>query len=171
MPDWVRFTWQLPGRRFDAAPAPGYALRAGTVSDVPAMVRVVAAAYASDPVWASMRADIERRVGARTRALVGDPGAHFAVAACDGTLVGVSGAVVSHETGQNFVTGICVDPAHQGRGIGTALLADCLGWLRDRGLPEATVITERHATAALVYARFDARRDEGADYADPPRTG
>ncbi len=68
----------------------------------------------------------------------------------------------------NLITGICVDPAHQGCGLGSALLGGSLAWLRDNGLTMATVTTAADAIAAKVYARFGAVRTINVEYSDPP---
>jgi GNAT superfamily N-acetyltransferase len=68
----------------------------------------------------------------------------------------------------NLITGICVDPAHQGRGLAVALLAGTLAWLRDNGLREATVTTAADAIAAKVYARFGAVQTKDASFPDAP---
>lgn len=64
-----------------------------------------------------------------------------------------------------MITGVCVDPAHPGRGLGAALLARSC----DQGLAQATVTTDAAAAAARVYARFDAIRVENTVYRDPPK--
>ncbi len=167
-PVWVRFAWVLPGRQFEAPPPDGYRLRAAGPADGPGMIRAIVAAYASDPAWADMLADIERRQRERVGRLLGSGSAHFIVAEYGEHIVGASGVAISHPMRQNLITGICVDPAHQGRGLGSALLARSLAWLRDAGLPEAVVITDKAANAAALYARFGALRTEGVAYPDPP---
>jgi GNAT superfamily N-acetyltransferase len=133
------------------------------------MLDVVANAYASDPVWHGLTTDINRRVGDRIRASLCDPTAHFVVAEYDSRIVGLNGVALEHVTGQNMITGICVCPAHQGVGLGTALLGRSLEWLRDQGLVNATVTTDARSNAARVYARFGAIRTEGVDYHDAPK--
>src|SRR5262245_16984606 len=133
------------------------------------MLEVVRAAYAADPVWQPLVVDIERRVGARIRQSLGNSGAHFVVADDGPHLVGLSGVALDHPTGQNFITGICVAPAHQRRGLGTALLSASLAWLRDQGLSVATVTTDARSIAAGVYQRSGATRTEGVAYPDAPR--
>ncbi len=60
----------------------------------------------------------------------------------------------------NLITGVCVAPAHQGRGLGAALLRRSLAWLRDQGLTSAAVTTDASAVAARVYDRFGAIRTD-----------
>lgn len=161
---WVRFDWPLSGRDFEVSVADGYRLRAALSDDLSAIRRVVVTSYASDAVWAGKTDAIEQGVGGRIRERISDPGAHFVVAEQDGRLVGLNGVALTSPTKMNFLTGICVDPAHQGRGLGAALLGQSLVWLRDQGLESATVTTDAGAVAARIYERFDASRTVGVDY-------
>jgi GNAT superfamily N-acetyltransferase len=91
------------------------------------------------------------------------------VCECAGHLVGLNGVALTYETGQNLITGICVDPAHQGHGVGTALLGRGLEWLRDCGLSHATVTTEAQSKAARIYAHFGSVRTDHVDPGDAPK--
>ncbi len=77
---WVRFDWPLTNRTFDASIAEGYRLRPANSGDLDAMRAVVASAYRSDPQWAGMTVEIERRVMARVGARIAYPDAHFLLA-------------------------------------------------------------------------------------------
>lgn len=168
---WVRFDWPLAGQEFEITVAAGYRLRAARPEDLDAMLAAVAAAYASDPAWTNMTDDIERRVGGRICARLSDPGAYFVLAECADGIVGLNGVAVKSTTGMNLITGICVNPAHQGRGLGVALLGRSLEWLRDQGLVQATVSTDKNAAAARAYDRFGAVRVENVEFPDPPEQG
>lgn len=166
---WVRSDWPLHGRAFDVSVAGGYRLRPATGADLDAMRAVVAAAYASDPQWDGMTGEIERRVMARVTDRIADPMAHFLLAVSGRKVVGLNGVALASETNMNLITGICVSPAHQGRGLATALLGGTLTWLRDNGLSEATVTTAADAVAAKIYARFGALPTMDVSFADPPK--
>jgi GNAT superfamily N-acetyltransferase len=161
---WVRFDWMLTGRDFEISLADGYRIRAAHSDDLAAMQDVVANSYASDAVWAGKTDAIEQGVGARLRERVSDPGAHFVVAVSDGRIVGLNGVALNSPTKMNFLTGICVDPAHQRCGLGAALLGQALVWLRNQGLESATVTTDIDAVAAHVYNRFGAQRTHNVTY-------
>lgn len=153
---WLRYEWPLTDREFKTRLADGYRLRAANDGDLDAMSTVVASAYTSDPSWDGMIDDIKRRVMARVRERIGDPEAHFAIAEFEGKIAGLNGVAVSSPTHMNLITGICVDPKHQGQGLGVALLGYSLAWLRGQGLATASVVTDPNAVAARIYARFDA---------------
>lgn len=162
--NWVRFDWTLAGRCFEYSLADGYRLRAAQADDLAPMQNVVAAAYASDTIWAGKTDAIEQGVVARIRARISDSTAHFVVATHGGDIVGLNGVSLTSSTQMNLLTGICVDPAHQGRGLGVALLGQALTWLRDQGLESATVTTDAGAVAARIYDRYGATRTPNVTY-------
>ncbi len=170
---WTRFDWTLEQADLGSRVPDGYAIRGAVSADIDQMMEVIVVAYRSDPVWSGLEADIERRVGGRIRRLLGPTGgidgAHFIVAVHAEKIVGLNGVAVDHESKQNMITGICVDPEHQGRGLGTALLGCSLAWLRDQGVKRATVTTDVRSAAAAVYGRFGAIRTDGASFENPPR--
>lgn len=168
--NWVRFDWRLSGREFDFSVADGYRLRPASSADLDAIARIVAAAYATDPQWDGLTADIERRVMARVTDRITDPTAHFLLAVYGQKAVGLNGVALKSETKMNLITGVCVEPMHQARGLATALLGGTLTWLRDNWLSEATVTTEADAVAVKVYAGFGAVRTMGVAYSDSPKT-
>ena len=57
---------------------------------------------------------------------------------------------------------LAVDPDHQGKGLGAALLLDGLDWLRRRGARHAIVNTqEANLNALALYERLGFRRKPG----------
>jgi len=101
----------------------------------------------------------------RINETLGATGCHYVVAEFNGQIVGVSGVSRSHWTDQNLLTGICVAPEHQRRGLGAYLLAASLRCLRDMGLVAAKVYTEAGSLAdQKIYPRFGSQREEGVQY-------
>ncbi len=62
-------------------------------------------------------------------------------------------AVCGRAGDEGFVQRLAVDPAHQGSGVGSALLLDGLRWLRRRGARRALVNTQRVNERALTLYR------------------
>jgi len=64
-----------------------------------------------------------------------------------------------------YLQRLAVHPDHQGRGTGTALVADALGWARRRGADELLVNTQEHNDGALrLYLRLGfAPQPDGLD--------
>jgi uncharacterized protein len=162
---WVRHRWNLP-LSIPSTHVDGYTIRTAAAHERDAVLRVVLAAYASDPIWLPMMEGITRRMTRRIDETFGSNGAaYFVVADRDGAIAAVSGVAESHWTDQNLLTGICVLPPHQRHGLGAALLAESLRWLQSRGLKEARVYTERGSLAdRKIYPRFGSTREEGVDY-------
>jgi GNAT superfamily N-acetyltransferase len=86
---------------------------------------------------------------------------HRVAAAGDGATVGY--AITGRAGREGFLQRLAVDPAHQRRGIGTALVADAIGWLRRRRVGTVMVNTHGDNAAALaLYERLGfVRLDQG----------
>lgn len=162
---WVRFTWPLSDLRVDVPAPRGYRFRAARAEELDDVIRVVISAYASDPVWRALLAGITDRMTQRIRETLGAADSHYLVAEFNGGMVAVSGIARAHWTDQNFLTGICVAPEHQRKGLGRYLLAASLGRLREMGLGIAKVYTEAGSLAdQKIYPLFGSVREEGVDY-------
>lgn len=168
---WVRYDWRLadlPGE--PPTIAADLTIRDGRPGEAPALADLVVAAYGSDPTWEEMMEGIEIRMRDRVMATFGRPGSAYAVAVdLDGAPVGCSGVAVEHETGQNLLTGICVLPSHQRRGLGRRLLWESLRRLGGLGVERPRVYTEEGALADVhIYPAFGSERLAGVVY--PPVT-
>lgn len=162
---WVRFRWSL--HEIDAAPRvpTGYTIRHGADSDGSIILDVVLQAYGSDPIWRPILDSICDRMCERIQTTLGHADTTYFLAVWGAAVVAVSGVAESHWTDQNLLTGICVLPQHQRRGLGTALLALSLLWLRERGVHEARVYTQFGSLAdRKVYPRFGSGREADVEY-------
>ena len=80
------------------------------------------------------------------------PSSRFRVAVIDRRVVGY--AVTGRAGRRGYLQRLAVEPAMQGRGLGRALVADSLDWLRRRGVTEAVVNTQVQNDRALqLYLR------------------
>ena len=169
---WVKFVWDLPGRDFEAPVPDGYGLRTARPDESEVVATVSVDAYASDPTWKPLISSIRKRMTDRVSQAFAEEDSSFICATQDDRVVAVSGIAETHWTRQNFLTGICVLPGHQRRGLGLCLLAESLRWLRDRGLQTANVFTEEGSIADIgVYPHFEPKRITGVEYIDPPKAG
>ena len=101
----------------------------------------------------------------RIQATIGGPNSRYLVAESNGGMVAVSGIAKDHWIGQHFLTGICVLPAHQRRGLGKYLLGFSLLRLREMGLEMVRVYTEAGSLAdRKLYPLFGSSREEGVEY-------
>ena len=77
----------------------------------------------------------------------------------------VSGIAKEHWTDQNLLTGICVLPEHQRKGLGRYLLGLSLLRLKEMGVQKAQVYTESGSLAdKKIYPIFGSHREEGVRY-------
>jgi ribosomal protein S18 acetylase RimI-like enzyme len=163
--EWVRYIWDL--RRLPpSSPLPSpYRTSDASPRQFDEVLAIVVAAYASDAIWAPVIDRIQDRMRARIAETLGALGAAY-VAVTDGAeMVAVSGLAREHWTDQNLLTGICVLPRHQRRGIGSWLLGESLRRLREMGLDLARVYTESGSLAdRKIYALYGGRRESHVQY-------
>jgi GNAT superfamily N-acetyltransferase len=117
-------------------------LRDATLADAPALVPLMAAL--GHPTDAAA-------LGAGLAAILGHPDYRTVVAAEGGQPVGLVGMRrgLRYESG-GFVqlAALVVDPAHQGRGIGRALVRAVEDWARGLGAEMVTLNSGHHRTSA-----------------------
>ncbi len=108
-------------------------------------------ARAFDPFWKLDRANLVEAIQATPFTRV--TGAY--VSGLQG--YAITGLAADH----GYLQRLAVDPSTQGRGIGTALVHDALGWLVERGATGASVNTQEHNSRALaLYERLGFHRVE-----------
>lgn len=135
-------------------PAPPARLRRARRRDHDRVLEIDAAAF--DDFW---RLD----QGGLLDALDATPSARFRVALDPAGGDAIVGYAVCGRAGRRgFVQRLAVAPPLQGRGLGTALLVDGLGWLRRRGVTRAVVNTqESNEGAVRLYERLGFERQPG----------
>ena len=67
------------------------------------------------------------------------------------TETGMIGFSFANRSG--LIWALFVRPGHEGRGVGTALLNECLNWLRDQGVKRAFLDTDPGTRAEVFYRR------------------
>jgi N-acetylglutamate synthase-like GNAT family acetyltransferase len=108
---------------------------------------------------------ISARMTERIETTLGSENADYLVARREGEIVAASGVAAEHWTEQNLLTGICVLPEHQRKGLGRHLLGLSLLRLKQMGLRHAQVYTEAGSLAdGKIYPLFGSRREEGVRY-------
>jgi ribosomal protein S18 acetylase RimI-like enzyme len=148
MGSWVRYSWDLTDLTgADQQPPSGFHLAVAARRDEATILQVVLEAYGSDPAWAEMLPAIERRMRARVAETLGRPSCEYITLTQQNRPAAVSGIAREHWTDQNLLTGVCVRPEFQRRGLGTFLLGHSLERLRRMGLATARVYTESGSLA------------------------
>ena len=162
---WVRFSWDLVHASLPTIPPANTTIARANPESAAAILEVVIAAYASDPVWKDMLPAIKTRMSSRIAETIADESCEYLILSKDGQLVGVSGIADAHWTGQNLLTGICIRPEFQRQRYGTFLLGYSLHRLRTRGLKEAVVYTENGSLAdRKIYPLFGGARQSNVEY-------
>jgi ribosomal protein S18 acetylase RimI-like enzyme len=130
--------------QIDPAPAPpGCDLRRGRRRDHDAVLAIDHAAFA--PFWRLDAVGLDEALAATVNV-------HFQTARAGSRILGY--AVCGRAGHRGYVQRLAVDPAVQGRGVGAALLADGLRWLRRWGARDALVNTQEGNERSLrLYQR------------------
>ena len=116
-----------------------------TADDESATVALWEAAGLTRP-WNDPRADFRRALEGPTSAVLG--------VRRDDALVGA--AVVGEDGHRGWLYYVGVAPAHQGGGVGRALVEAAEGWLHARGVAKALVMVRRENDAARgFYSAMD----------------
>jgi GNAT superfamily N-acetyltransferase len=121
-------------------PPPDRRLRRGKRRDRPSILDVDRAAF--EPFWRLDQLGLQDALGAT-------PASRLRVSA--GPVVAY--AVTGRAGPRGYLQRVAVHPHHQGRGWGTALVADALRWLGRRGATTAVVNTQEANTTALELYR------------------
>jgi|SRR5438552_6646178 len=162
---WVRHRWNLRGVDFTLSVPPGYQERSATTADGVRVLDVILRAYGSDPIWRPHLPAIATRMHHRICQTLGHPGAVYLMIESGNEVAALSGVAVSHWTDQNFLTGVCVHPNHQRRGLGKFLLGRSLQWLQMQGILEPQVYTEFESLAdRKIYPLYGSTRVVGVPY-------
>jgi GNAT superfamily N-acetyltransferase len=140
-------------RELDELPspdAPDAILRRSHHPDRPRILAVDRAAF--PPFWRLDAAGL-------ADALAATPSARLRVAGDPGPRRSVIGYAITGRSGpRGYLQRLAVDPPHQGSGIGAALVADALRWLRRWGAREVMVNTQEGNVAAVrLYERLGFR--------------
>lgn len=132
-------------------------IRRGQIADLPAIMRIRTSV-------------VENHLTVEQMAELGITQASVAAEMTEGHLacwVAVEGsqilgfAMADRSDGSIFA--LFMDAAHEGKGHGSALLAESEGWLRKEGHPQARLTTGRGTRALDFYRRRGWRETDGAD--------
>ena len=161
----VRHVWDLDALEIRLKTPEDYDFDSASPNEEQQIIHVVLAAYASDPIWEPMMDGIRKRMTERIKTTLGADKTDYIVARKEGKIVAASGVADKHWTDQNLLTGICVLPEHQRKGVGRHLLGLSLLRLKQMGLSRAQVYTESGSLAdRKIYTLFGSGREEGVRY-------
>lgn len=107
-------------------------------------------AWAANPVLNDFGADVPERVRSAFRDFAENGSKVILVAESDGEIIGWS----ARDGGADYVPDLWVDPDHQGRGTGRALLEYLFSLMRREGIERARIATHaRNVGAIRLYER------------------
>lgn len=162
---WARHVWNLDTLAIQLVTPQGYDFGSASVDEEQQIVHVVLSAYASDPVWRPIMDGIRKRMTERIKMTLGALNTDYIVARKEGNVVAASGVAEQHWTDQNLLTGVCVLPEHQHKGVGRHLLGLSLLRLKEMSLRQVQVYTESGSLAdKKIYTLFGSQREEGVHY-------
>jgi N-acetylglutamate synthase-like GNAT family acetyltransferase len=164
---WVKFIWNLDHiDNFIPPKLPGlYHFRIADTESPSEIIDTILTAYYTDPVWSKIINEIKPRMKDRINSTYNQPHAAYLLIKLWDEIIGVSGISRQHYTGQNLLTGICIKPEHQRKGLGKFLLFQSLTALKATGLKTATVFTEEGSVAdKKIYLLFGSTRFENVEY-------
>ncbi len=157
MHSWVCFEWDVATADL-AVPTPKPLVVRGAERDEEETVaKVVRNAFSMDSAWG----DLSRRLDEAMEKFVEDAfdkshGAPTCVVALHGPrIIGVSVLEAEAESPNHLVSGPMILHEYRNRGLGTALLAASLDFLRQKGLAKVRGVTRANSTAArFIYTKF-----------------
>ena len=121
-----------------------------TEADAQRVGEVGFSAWAANPVLNDFGADVPERVRSAFRDFAATGSKVILVAECNGEIVGWT----AREGEADYVSDLWVDPDHQGRGAGRALLEYVFSLMRSEGIKRARIATHaRNAGAIRLYER------------------
>lgn len=123
-----------------------------TETDADRVGEVGFAAWAANPVLNDFGADMPERIHSAFRDFAATGSAVILVAECEGEIVGWT----ARDGEADYVSDLWVDPDHQGRGAGRALLEHVFSLMRSEGIERARIATHaRNIGAIRLYERCD----------------
>ncbi len=157
MHTWICFEWETAGTDL-AVPAPAsVSIRVAVRDDEEVVAKVVRTAFSMDPAWG----DISRRLDESMERFVDEAFAKgrekpSCVVAQHGTrIIGVSVMDSNPDSSNHLPSGPMILHEYRNRGLGTALLAASLEFLRASGLAKVRGVTRANSTAArFIYTKF-----------------
>ena len=114
--------------------------------------------------------DLERSAEGWAREATAE-GGRLTVAANDGGVIGFAASGPARGVdGAGEVYAIYIRPARHGQGVGSALMADALGWMAGLGHPECILwVAEPSTRSRAFYEHVGFRLDEGEGATEPWR--
>ncbi len=156
---WTRFSWDL--REFAPVyPAidKRYSIREATPDDEKGVRTAVVTAFALDPHWnfVQFRAQLDAALDLVFNRKANDGRIPCLVITHGARIIGASAVSIWQEAENHLLTGPCILMEYRNRGLGTALLAHSLLYLKEADLRTAHGMTRQGTpTERFLYRKFN----------------
>lgn len=157
MQHWICFEWETAAADLLVRAPASLAIRPATRGERETVAKVVRTAFSMDSAWG----DISRRLNEGMERFVEEAFAKSretpscVVAQHGPRIIGVSIMDADPDSPNHLPSGPMILHEYRNRGLGTALLAASLEFLRTNGISKARGVTRANSTAArFIYTKF-----------------
>lgn len=157
MHPWLCFEWNTAKEEFSAPPPASLAIRPANRDEEEVVGKVLRTAFSMDSSWG----DISRRLDESMERFVEEAFdksremPSCVVAQHGSRIIGVSVMDADPDSLNHLSSGPLLLHEYRNRGLGSALLAASLNFLRAEGLAKVRGVTRANSTAArFIYAKF-----------------
>jgi GNAT superfamily N-acetyltransferase len=155
---WVRFTWDLNKFPTLGAALPAhYSFTAASHEDEKELRAVISRSFAHDTSWGDAIHEVSGMLDGWLEHAFDPEKAAVCLALRHGLRMIGAAILLPEPAAENHLSpGPCVLMEYRNRGLGTALLGESLGRLREAGLSRAVALTKGNAPAAkFLYPKFN----------------
>jgi predicted N-acetyltransferase YhbS len=161
MHPWLCFEWNTAAAEISAPPPASLAIRPANRDDEEAVGKVLLTAFSMDSSWG----DISRRLEESMERFVEEAfdksreTPSCVVAQHGSRIIGVSVMDADPDSLNHLSSGPMLLHEYRNRGLGSALLAASLNFLRAEGLAKVRGVTRANSTAArFIYTKFGSQQ-------------
>ncbi len=157
MHSWICFEWEVSAADFGVPPPAPLVVRAAERDEEETVDKVVRNAFSMDSAWGDLSRRLDEGMGKFVEAAFDKShGSPTCVVALHGPrIIGASVMEANPDSSNHLVSGPMILHEYRNRGLGTALLAASLDFLRGKGLSKVRGVTRANSTAArFIYTKF-----------------
>jgi predicted N-acetyltransferase YhbS len=161
MHPWICFEWNTANADFSATPPASLAIRPANREDEEVVGKVLRTAFSMDSAWG----DVSRRLDESMERFVEEAfdksreTPSCVVAQHGSRIIGVSVLDADPDSLNHLSSGPMILHEYRNRGLGSALLAASLDFLRKEGVAKVRGVTRANSTAArFIYTKFGSQQ-------------
>jgi GNAT superfamily N-acetyltransferase len=157
MHSWICFEWEVSAADLGVPTPSPLVIRAAERDEEETVAKVVRNAFSMDSAWGDLSRRLDEGIGTFVEeAFEKSHATPTCVVALHGPrIIGASVMQANPESANHLVSGPMILHEYRNRGLGTALLAASLDFLRGKGLSKVRGVTRANSTAArFIYTKF-----------------